>query len=95
MLGPDEEDRQMRLRKHSAFVVSEELQSEREARADTPHLSEILPGDDEIVQELEQDVQGAEDGEETVFLGDRNVASQTGTSTASVPVSESEKSKQD
>jgi hypothetical protein len=36
------------LRKHSAFVIAEEEKLRLEARADTPHLSELLPGDDEL-----------------------------------------------
>lgn len=58
LIGPDQEDTTGSLRKHAAFVVDEELHSEREGRADTPHLSEALPGEEDvIVQGIEEDSQ--------------------------------------
>ncbi|KAF2205277.1 hypothetical protein GQ43DRAFT_43327 [Delitschia confertaspora ATCC 74209] len=37
---------QLPKRKHSAFVMDEELQCQLEDRVGTPHLSELVPGDD-------------------------------------------------
>ncbi|KAF2652155.1 hypothetical protein K491DRAFT_719166 [Lophiostoma macrostomum CBS 122681] len=40
------------IRKHSAFVVDEELRGRFEARADTPHLSEGLPGEEAVQEDV-------------------------------------------
>ncbi|KAF2277921.1 uncharacterized protein EI97DRAFT_457157 [Westerdykella ornata] len=44
------------LRKQSAFIKDEDLLSQLEARADTPHVSEMLPGEDAGVQESAQEM---------------------------------------
>jgi hypothetical protein len=57
------------LRKHSAFVIDQELKSQQEARADTPHLSEISPGED-----VSADVFGLQDlGVQDLGIGNEAV----------------------
>jgi hypothetical protein len=53
------------LRKRSAFVIDEDVRSQLEARADTPHISEAIPGEDVSAPELaiaSEDVPPAERG---------------------------------
>jgi hypothetical protein len=53
-------------RKQTAFIRDEELQWQLEDRVGTPHLSELVPGDDMNVDEqrLEIDVEGTKPGED-------------------------------
>lgn len=44
--------RKPHLRKRSTFVIDEEIKSQLDARADTPHISEVIPGEDVSAPEI-------------------------------------------